>query len=609
MVNQSLAQDTPSGQAGREQAAHEQARFLAAVAASLVRSTEAERDRALKDALREYRASTDLPALIAAENAAQNDALRVKNAHEQAQKIKQDDEQQAIRDGMAVYRDRRSTGGPTVGCSSTDLVSVDQAARAVFSRAVNAIKPGDLQKYGNLKRAAYFLDIKKDDDPDKVQKWRVEAKRLRALAIELSDRDRAIVAARYGVELPDEFAIWLLSRPADEHLSHLHAWQRTAQRASDEGRDPGNLRALLGVTLAPASEDATQDDHDARYTLHLGVYPRMAAAANKRGLAAASFLYWILQHRAQHGHSDKFTLAELHEYMRRLGIDRSPRWIRDALRRGRGVFWQVKHRAKRDRRQHVYAMRGKKLVLVSLGFIEHPEDADPIVHEVGGRSEIADAAWRADLTTWSAHVYAAYVLGHPGNGNAPRRTLAKGYGISRRTAIEYDRIAGTIVKPQEVEVIQPKPGDTAKWAEIKKHQTAYQWRRVERWRTASRKFGRVWYCWQDVNVYSSDRVRTTSHQRRCLLRGLQALVSDASFCSVEFAPLADASHTAADPEPVPAGTAPRRFSDPERAREYQREHAAKPVKLPGVERRRHAEYKRPPAWRTWRFEHSEAAYA
>jgi len=330
------------------------------------------------------------------------------------------------------------------------------------------------------------------------------------------------------------------------------------------------------------------------YTLAIGVYTRLAARIAQKMLAAG-VLYWILQHRAQaQAGNNKFTVAELREYMHALGIVWSERRIRDALRQGRGLLWLEVGRNRRDRRQRVCAMRSKENVMIALDI------GDPGAHVL-----IADYAWQcADVRTWRAHLWAAFVENHPGNGELSRETLARDFGVSRRQTVAYDRASHTIAHQQVTTVLQPRDNDHERWFEIAEHQTDYQWRAIERRysRKRGRLYGRVWFCWQDVNRYESNSTRlAASHRRRYLIAGVMA-------SNTENARINGDNGQPEDQGSSNEPAAPR-FGNSEQATSYQRKHPDKPVKV---------RMSKPPLALTrhelghghaWEFQHSEQVWA
>ena len=353
-------------------------------------------------------------------------------------------------------------------------------------------------------------------------------------------------------------------RQADPTVKYYD--ENQAQRLLEQRRAADQAERLAqGVDPAPRipTNDPPLGENYA-FKLGLKVYTRITAALFKRHKIAAAYLYWILQHRAA-DHGEKFTVAELRAYLAELGIAWSERRIRDALNQGRDLLWITAHRDRADRRAWVYAMRSKERVMLALGI------GDP-----GSRVTIADHAWRVqDIRDWRAFLWGAFVENHPGNGEAARETLARDFGVSRRTSITYDKQTGNTVTHQITHALKPGKRDHEKWFEIGQHQTSYHWFGVERWRTRKRGYARVWYCWQDVNRYASAETRlSTSHRRGFLMVGTQALKAENARISAKIDGRPNDQGSSSE-----QGKSARQFTDFARAGEYQRQHPQRPVKL------------------------------
>lgn len=304
------------------------------------------------------------------------------------------------------------------------------------------------------------------------------------------------------------------------------------------------------------------------YRLRLTVYTNVAAAINKHDskLIAANYLYWIVQHRAREIGRDKFTVAELREYLAGLGIQWSDRRIRDAIGRGVGLLWNKAQRDRRDGRQWVYAMRSKERVMAAL------DARDP-----GARVLIQDAAWRVDdMRQWRAFVWSAFAPNHPGNGKLSRETLARQFGVSRRTSRSYETDHNTQANVKHrVSAARVQRGNYDASMEIASHETGFAFYRKEQWyhRKRRRKYASLWRVWQDVNFYDFDSTRlSVSNRRRYIKAGVQALDAE----NVRINPV---DGRASDQGSSETPRLARRFDDPQKARKYRKRNPDRPTKL------------------------------
>ncbi len=170
-----------------------------------------------------------------------------------------------------------------------------------------------------------------------------------------------------------------------------------------------------------------------QYQHRLTIFVYLQAALNRHGvLTDASFVYWINQQRKRRTGRDRFTPKELAEYIRSLGIEGwTDRRVRDALKAGKGILWDVIHQDRHDGRGVVYGFRSKERVMVALG-----------IDDPGQKVLLPDEAWQGSLRRWLAFCWEAFSAHHNSNGKLTRENLAREFGVSRRTTIEYEKLTG-----------------------------------------------------------------------------------------------------------------------------------------------------------------------
>jgi hypothetical protein len=357
-----------------------------------------------------------------------------------------------------------------------------------------------------------------------------------------------------NLDIPEGYKHSLLRLPHGESVRQLVAWTRVAHNRRDRGEDAADLAGLLELPRPTHDTDLVHPDYRNRLT----VWTRITARATDK---AVDFLYWIIHRRSQL-YSDKFTVPELHAFMLGLGITRSQRWIRDVIRRGEGERWHKHQRSTRDRRQWVYAMHSKTDVAAVLGLAD-----------LGARIDVKDSAWQANLEDWHAAVYTGFKEAHPGNGKLSQETLAREFGISRRTAFYYDQRAAADKTPQVTGTLQPRKNETQKWEEITKHQTAYHWRKVRRWKARGRTYGEISYCWQDVSVTTSTQTKMSAHggaRRKRIRAALKARI-----CAIGGQ---DIDQRKPGGEMQSESVSVKRFTQSDRAHDYQ-QRTNRPVKI------------------------------
>ena len=353
-----------------------------------------------------------------------------------------------------------------------------------------------------------------------------------------------------SLDILDGYKRSLLRLPHDESVRQLVAWIRVAHDRRDRGENAADLAALVEL---PRPENDTDLVHP-EYSHKLIVWTRITARASD---PAVDYVYWIFHRFSQFpGHSSKATVPELHAFMVNvLKIHRSQRWLRDVIRRGEGERWHKHQRSTRDRRQWVYAKHSTEDVGKALG-----------LKDLGASIDVKDVAWQGSVEDWHAAVYTGFKENHPGNGKLAQETLAREFGISRRTAFYYDRRAAAEKTPQVTGTRQPRRNDADKWEEIAEHQTAYHWRKAHRWTSNGRTFGEVNYCWQDVSVTTSTLTKLSAHggaRRKHIRAALNTCISAEQYPGSDM-----------QSESVSV----RRFVDPERALDFQQQ-TGQPVKI------------------------------
>ena len=314
-----------------------------------------------------------------------------------------------------------------------------------------------------------------------------------------------------------------------------------AQRRAAEGLQPRVDPVPLAdvVTVEHAEVEHAQNTGD--FSLGLSCYSRIAfttlksvlpSGEKRPKLYAASRMFDAMQHRAraQNGNA-VFTATEAGQYAASLGI--SWRKVRDGLKAGIGVFWDVQIDP-HDARRKIYHMRSKTRVCVALG-IDGP----------GPRVDLPKIAYQGSSEHYKAHVYSAFFEGN--RGDYARSTLEKLTGASRPTLQLWERLAGMPVDERYISA--PMPTNEAESAELEHNQGERYFLEVEGWKTrrgmhipatictcglldndndfrpdhdvqaqhaereAARPGRTLHDVWQDTNQYQSGNTRVSAHGR------------------------------------------------------------------------------------------------
>ncbi len=276
--------------------------------------------------------------------------------------------------------------------------------------------------------------------------------------------------AEQGVSTPDYDAILAENarlRRLDAERRAMREGQRAyAQRMAHE--PPSPPWSTPGDHFPPCTPQPDE------FSWRVSIYSRIALAATQRGLAEASRLYDVLQHRAraQRGNA-VFTVAEATEYAAALDMDRGK--VIRAIKPGTGVFWELDQRSKApDRRRRTYVMRSKENVCRALG-----------LDSAGPRVDLPDRAYREGLDVYKAHCYSAFWHGQEQRQYA-RATLAQVWRVSKQTLRQWEQVAGITVQQQTAEA--RVPSNELEADELQRNLTARRWLTVYQTR---RRRGRV----------------------------------------------------------------------------------------------------------------------
>jgi hypothetical protein len=259
----------------------------------------------------------------------------------------------------------------------------------------------------------------------------------------------------------------------------------------------------------------------------------------------------------------------------------SQKKVRDGLKAGPGVFWDVLA-DQGDKRRLIYRLRSKARVCVALG-IDGP----------GPRVDLPNVAYTASADHYKAHVYSAFFMGN--KGDYARSTLESITGATRPTLYRWERLAGIIVTTRTTEAADPTSQPEA--LEVAQHRRARYWlevrqgdqpvhsaglldddnqplpdyqQRVNKARAETgvgrRRRRQQTTVWQDTNRYTPTRTKVSASGRSTHIK------SEVSRTEVQHL-------NVSQPAPQPHGETISRFQDRRALEAYRSKHPDKPALL------------------------------